>query len=79
MSDAWEWLTVVITQAVYAVVVYNVAIKRREYNVIPWVWTCFTLIPFLGVMLANLFLILSFLSVLDRLTALESRGVGGQI
>lgn len=60
----------VIVGIIYAVVVYFVARKR---GVNPWPWAIPTLIPVLGMMIAAIFMILSFLSVLDRLNALENR------
>lgn len=53
----------------YAVIVYLVARKRR---INPWVWTVATLIPGIGLIVAGIFFLLTFLSVLDRLNALEA-------
>jgi hypothetical protein len=53
----------------YALVVYVVARKRR---INPWVWTVATLIPGIGLIVSGIFFLLTFLSVLDRLNALEA-------
>jgi hypothetical protein len=52
----------------YAAVVYVVARKRK---VNPWVWTIATLIPAIGLIVSGIFFLLTFLSILDRLNALE--------
>ncbi|MBL8556296.1 MAG: hypothetical protein JNL41_18625 [Phenylobacterium sp.] len=57
-----------IVGVVYAIVVYVIARKRR---VNPWPWTIATLIPAIGLLVAAIFYLLSFLSVLDRLNKLE--------
>jgi len=59
----------VVIGVIYAIIVYVVARKRR---VNPWPWTIPTLIPVLGMIVAGIFMLLSFLSVLDRLNALEN-------
>lgn len=60
----------VVIGIIYAIVVYIVARKR---GVNPWVWAIPTLIPFIGVIVGAIFMLLSFLSVLDRLNVLEKR------
>ena len=59
----------IILGVIYAIVVYVIARKRR---VNPWPWTIATLIPGLGMLVAAVFYLLSFLSVLDRLNKLEN-------
>jgi ATP/ADP translocase len=58
---------------IYAVLVFIVARKRR---VNPWGWTIATLIPVVGLLVSAVFFFLTFLSVLDRLNALEGRTGG---
>lgn len=64
-----QLIPAIIFSLVYAVIVYAVA-RRRRLN--PWPWTIATLIPVIGMIVAGVFLLLSFLSVLDRLNALEA-------
>ena len=59
----------IVMGIVYAIVVYVIARKRR---VNPWPWTIATLIPGIGLLIAAIFYLLSFLSVLDRLNKLEN-------
>lgn len=59
----------IVIGIIYAIVVYVIARKRR---VNPWPWTIPTLIPVIGIIVAGIFMLLSFLSVLDRLNKLES-------
>ncbi len=54
---------------IYAVIVFIVARKRR---INPWGWTIGTLIPFIGLFISAIFFLLTFLSILDRLNALEA-------
>ena len=61
----------VVLGIVYAAIVYVIARKRR---VNPWPWTIATLIPVIGILIAAIFYLLSFLSVLDRLNKLEGEG-----
>ena len=55
---------------IYAIIVYVIA-RKRHIN--PWGWTVGTLIPVIGLIVGGIFYLLSFLSVLDRLNALEGR------
>jgi uncharacterized membrane protein len=55
---------------IYAVIVFIVARKRR---INPWGWTIGTLVPAFGVIVGAVFMLMSFLSVFDRLNALEGR------
>ncbi|MCR5878105.1 hypothetical protein [Phenylobacterium sp. J367] len=55
---------------IYAVIVFVIARKR---GVNPWPWTIATLVPAIGLIVAGVFYLLSFLSVLDRLNALEGK------
>lgn len=64
-----QLIPAIIFSLIYAVIVYAVA-RRRRLN--PWPWTIATLIPVIGMIVAGVFLLLSFLSVLDRLNALEA-------
>jgi hypothetical protein len=66
-----EFLPLIIVSLIYAVVVYLIAGKRRLN---PWPWTIGTLVPFVGLFVAAVFMLLSFLSVFDRLNALEDAG-----
>jgi ATP/ADP translocase len=54
--------------AIYAWIVFVIAKKRR---INPWGWTIGSLVPIVGLIVAGVFYLLSFLSVLDRLNALE--------
>jgi len=69
MQDAIIQLApVALVGAIYAVVVFIVA-KKRSLN--PWLWTLGSLIPIIGWLVSGLFLLLTFLSMLDRLNELE--------
>ena len=70
IAQVLQLLPILIVSGIYAVVVYVVADKRR---VNPWPWTIGTLVPFFGLIVAAVFMLLSFLSILDRLNALESQ------
>lgn len=63
-----QFIPAVIFSVIYAAIVYAIA-RRRRIN--PWVWTIATLVPIIGMIVSWVFLLLSFLSVLDRLNALE--------
>ena len=63
-----QFIPIMIIGLIYAVIVFMVARKRRLN---PWPWTIAAVIPLVGVFVSGLFLLLTFLSVLDRLNALE--------
>ncbi len=63
-----QFIPIMIIGLVYAVIVFVVAGKRRQN---PWPWTIAAVIPLIGVFVSGLYLLLTFLSVLDRLNALE--------
>ncbi|RAK57256.1 hypothetical protein [Phenylobacterium deserti] len=64
-----QLLPLIILSIIYASVVYVIARRR---GVSPWPWTIGALVPGLGVFVVTpIFMLLSFLSVLDRLNALE--------
>lgn len=66
-----QFLPLTILSLIYAFVVYVIA-RKRGLN--PWLWTIGTVVPLVGVIIVGpLFLLLSFLSVFDRLNALETR------
>src|SRR5215471_17059614 len=60
----------IILGLVYAAVVFVVA-RKRKIN--PWGWTIATLVPFIGLLVAAVFFLLTLLSILDRLDTLEAR------
>jgi len=62
--------TYLLVGIVYAVVVWITARKR---GVNPWVWAIPTVIPVFGMLVGALFMLLSFLSALDRLNDLERK------
>lgn len=67
-----QLLPLTILSLIYAAVVYVIARKRR---INPWGWTIGTLVPLFGPLLVGpIFMLLSFLSVLDRLNRLEEAG-----
>ena len=67
-----QFLPLVLLSVIYAVVVYVIAQKRR---INPWGWTIGTLVPFIGpIFVGPIFMLLSFLSVFDRLNRLEESG-----
>lgn len=70
LNVATGLVTYLILGIIYAVLVFIIARKRR---VNPWPWTIASLVPILGIIVAAVFYFLSFLSVLDRLNALENR------
>lgn len=55
---------------IYAAIVYNIA-KKRGVN--PWPWVIGSIIPGFGVIVSGIFFLVSFLSVFDRLNALEGK------
>jgi len=55
---------------IYAWIVYVVARKRR---VNPWVWVIPAIIPVIGLVVSAIFMLLSFISIFDRLNALETK------
>lgn len=63
-----QFIPAIVIGLIYAVVVYVIARKRR---INPWGWTIGAAIPIIGMLVAAVFYLLSFLSVLDRLNALE--------
>ena len=60
----------ILVNLLYAAIVFVIARKR---GIRPWPWTLGTLVPVIGFVVFPVFLLLSFLSMLDRLTALEAR------
>lgn len=69
MQDAIIQLApVTLLGAIYAVIVFVVA-KKRGIN--PWLWTIGSFIPIIGWLVSGIFLLLTFLSMLDRLNELE--------
>ena len=67
-----QFIPLLILQALYAAVVFVVA-RKRGLN--PLVRSLISLVPLIGLIFAGLFVLLSFLSVLDRLNRLEKEGV----
>lgn len=63
-------LPLLIWQFIFAVIVFVVARKR---GVNPWIWTIATLIPGIGMVIYLVFSLLTWLSILDRLNALEGK------
>ncbi|CAN5870351.1 hypothetical protein BH11PSE1_BH11PSE1_29850 [soil metagenome] len=63
-----QLLPSMILGVIYAIVVFVIARKRR---INPWGWTIATLIPIFGLIVAAIFFLMTFLSVLDRINALE--------
>ena len=63
-----QFIPLMTLQLFYAAVVFVVARKQHKN---PWIWTACSLIPGLGFILAGVFMLLSYLSVLDRLNVLE--------
>jgi uncharacterized membrane protein YoaK (UPF0700 family) len=61
-------LPMFILGVIYAAIVYVIARKRR---INPWGWTIASLIPAIGLLVAGVFWVITLLSVLDRLNALE--------
>ena len=59
-----------IVGLIYAAIVYVVA-RKRGLN--PWGWTLGALIPVFGIIVSAVFMLLTFLSMLDRLNALEGK------
>lgn len=55
---------------VYAAVVFVVA-RKRGLN--PWGWTIGAVVPLVGIFVSAVFMLLTFLSMLDRLNALEEK------
>jgi hypothetical protein len=67
-----QFLPLTILSLIYAVVVFVIARKRR---INPWGWTIGTLVPVFGpIFVGPTFMLLSFLSVFDRLNRLEEAG-----
>lgn len=66
-----QMVPITILSIIYAVVIFVIARKR---GVNPWPWTIGTLVPFVGAIIVGpIFMLLSFLSVFDRLNVLEKR------
>lgn len=61
---------ITFVSAVYAVIVYKIAVKRR---INPWPWVVGTMIPGLGFIISTVFFLASLMSVFDRLNALEGK------
>ncbi len=72
MTDAASailgFVPLLVVQAIYAIVVFLMARKRRTN---PWFWTVGALVPLFGVFVSAVFVVLTLLSILDRLNALE--------
>ena len=67
-SQLIQLAPMMVLGVVYAIVVFIVARKR---GINPWIWTIATLIPVIGFIVSGVFFLLTFLSMLDRLNALE--------
>jgi hypothetical protein len=65
-----QFIPLMIIQLVYALVVFLMARKR---GVNAWVWTIGSLVPVIGMFVSLVFFILTMLSILDRLNALETK------
>lgn len=63
---------IMLLSLIYAVIVYITARKR---GVNPWPWVIGGIIPIIGMIVSGIFFLLSFLSILDRLNALEKGSV----
>ena len=70
-----QMIPTLILGAIYAWTVFVIARKR---GINPWGWTIASLVPILGLIVAGVFYLLSFLAVLDRLNALEGRAGADQ-
>ena len=63
-----QFLPLMVIQSIYATIVFIMARKRR---INPWFWTISSLFPGLDMLASGLFMLLTTLSMLDRLNALE--------
>jgi hypothetical protein len=63
-----QFIPIMTLQLIYAAVVFVLA-RKRGLN--PWFWPIGSLVPGFGLIVAGIFMLLSFLSVFDRLNALE--------
>jgi hypothetical protein len=63
-----QLLPLMIIQTVYAIITFVMARKQGKN---PWAWTIFTLVPGIGMFVFLIFFLLTLLSMLDRLNALE--------
>ncbi|WP_411286994.1 hypothetical protein [Phenylobacterium sp.] len=70
-----QMIPTLILGVIYAWTVFVIARKRR---INPWGWTIASLVPILGLIVAGVFYLMSFLAVLDRLNALEGRAGADQ-
>jgi hypothetical protein len=67
-ATASQLMPAIMLGVIYAFIVFIVARKR---GVNPWPWTIAALVPVFGLLISALFMLLTFLSVLDRLNRLE--------
>ena len=65
-----QFMPIMFLQLIYAAIVFVVAQKR---HVNPWIWTIASLVPVCGLFVSGVFMLLSFLSMLDRLNVLENK------
>ncbi|WP_157223713.1 hypothetical protein [Caulobacter sp. AP07] len=63
-----QFMPMIVLSLFYVAIVYVIARKR---GINPWGWTIGTLVPGVGLVVSAIFFFLTFLSVLDRLNALE--------
>jgi len=63
-----QLVPITLLGAIYAVIVF-IAAKKRGVN--PWPWAISSLVPIVGMIVSGVFFLLTFLSMLDRLNALE--------
>ena len=63
-----QFIPYLIIAGFYAWIIFLIA-KRRNVN--PWPWVIGTLVPIFGFVVAGVFFVLTLLSMLDRLNALE--------
>ena len=64
-----QFIPIMFLQLIYAAIVFVVARKR---HVNPWIWTVASLVPVFGLLVSGVFMLFSFLSILDRLNVLEN-------
>lgn len=64
-----QFIPMITLGIIYAIVVFIIAGKRKANR---WGWTIATLVPVLGLLVAATFFLLTLLSILDRLNALET-------
>lgn len=64
-----QFIPLMTLQLLYVAIVFVLARKR---GVGPWLWSIGSLVPGLGLIVAGAFMLISFLTVFDRLNALET-------